>query len=100
MTITVLFTLTRDTLHTTRLSFHSTVLTLDRMDFDAIFSTNKLKISMSNTSFHNFNFKPDGLRSEFSTNKLKYSSYLSTSAVKSLLHTKDVIQEEFRLCGS
>ena len=55
---------------------------------------------MSNTSFHNFNFKPDGLRSEFSTNKLKYSSYLSTSAVKSLLHTKDVIQEEFRLCGS
>ena len=35
----------------------STVLTLDRMDFD--FSTNKLKISMSNTSFRNFNSSLD-----------------------------------------
>ena len=50
---------------------------------------------MSNTSFRNFNFRSDGLRSEFSTNKLKYNSYLSTSAVKRFLHTEDVIQVGF-----
>ena len=43
------------------------------------FSTNKLKISMSNMSFPNFNSRSDGLRYNFSTKKLKYSSYLSTS---------------------
>ena len=54
----------------------STVLTLDRMDFDAIFQQINL---MSNMSFRNFNSRSDGLRYDFSTNKLKYSSYLSTS---------------------
>ena len=34
---------------------------------------------MSNTSFCNFNYRSDGQRSDFSTNKLKYSSYYSTS---------------------
>jgi len=34
---------------------------------------------MSNTSFRNFNSRLDGLRCDFSRNKLKYSSYLSTS---------------------
>ena len=34
---------------------------------------------MSNMSFPNFNSRSDGLRYDFSTNKLKYSSYVSTS---------------------
>ena len=37
---------------------------------------------MSNTSFRNFNFKPEGLRSEFSTNTLKDSSYLPLQRLK------------------
>ena len=48
----------------------STVLTLDRMD------TNKLKISMRNMSFRNFN---SGLQYDFSTHELKCSSYPSPS---------------------
>ena len=57
-------------------SFHSFNSRSDGLRCD--FSTNKLKISMSNTSFRNFNSRLDGLRCDFSTNKLKYSSYLST----------------------
>ena len=34
---------------------------------------------MSNMSFPNFNSRSDGLRYDFSTNKLKYSSHVSTS---------------------
>ena len=57
-------------------SFHSFNSRSDGLRCD--FSTNKLKTSMSNMRFPNFNPRSDGLRYNFSTNKLKYSSYLST----------------------
>ena len=49
------------------------------------FSTNKLNISMNNISFRNFNSKSDALRFDSSTNKLKYSSYLSSSESRGIL---------------
>jgi len=58
-------------------SFHNFNSRSDGLRCD--FSSNKLKISLSNTSFRNFNSTLDGLRCDFSRNKLKYSSYLSTS---------------------
>ena len=58
-------------------NFHSFTSRSDGLRCD--FSTNKLKISISNMSFRNFNTRSDGLRYDFSTNKLKYSSHLSTS---------------------
>ena len=54
-------------------SFHSFNSRSDGLRCD--FSTNKLKVSMSNTSFRNFNSRLDGLRCDFSRNTLKYSSY-------------------------
>ena len=58
-------------------TFHSLNSRSDGLRCD--FSTNKLKMSMSNMSFPNFNSRSDGLPYDFSTNKLKYSSYVSTS---------------------
>ena len=66
-------------------SFNSTRSDGLRCDF----STNKLKISMTNMSFRNFNCRSDGLRCDFSTNELKYSSYLSTSELRGRLRSQN-----------
>ena len=51
------------------------------------FSTNKLSTSINNIIFRNFNSKSDGLRFDSSTNKLKYSSYLSTLESRGILRS-------------
>ena len=54
---------------------------------------------MSNMSFRNFNSKSDGLRFDFSTNKLKYSSLLSTSESRSGLRSRVLRDSARRLLG-